>query len=333
MVDAVNNPTDIPFTYRTIFCEGVDQVLFIKKQTACYASEIASFLNLTLIGDECKVRGVSGINHPESHTLMFFTSKGNTKFNLDNKHKFELENLSNFENIVLITNEETSRIAPCSCIISANPKLDFVKAMHQFFVELQREGINPHALIDPGAKIGKNVSIGANSIIGPDVKIGDNVIICANVVITGEVDIGDNTVIKSNSTIGSEGFNFVYNNDKPLHFPHIGKIIIGNNVMIGSNTCIERGALDDVIIEDDVKIDDLVQIGHNVCIGEKSLICAGSIIAGSVKMGKGCYVAPIVCVDSGIVVEDDALLGTGSIVRKDVPKGAVMVGNPARKLR
>lgn len=308
-------------------------MLFKKKQTACYASEISSFLHLPLVGEDAEVYGVSGINHPESYSLMFFTSKGNTKFNLDNKHSFDLQNLSDFENIVLITDEETSLLAPCSCIISSNPKLDFVKAMYKFFVELEKEGISPQALIDPQAKLGDNVSIGAHTVIGADVQIGDNVIILANVVITGEVEIGNNTVIKANSTIGSEGFNFVYDDDKPLHFPHIGKIIIGNNVVIGSNVCIERGALDDVIIKDDVKVDDLVQIGHNVFIDENSLICAGSIIAGSVRIGKGCYIAPVTCIDKGVVVADNALIGTGSIVRKDVSKGAVMAGNPARQLR
>lgn len=308
-------------------------MLFVKKEVSCDASEIAAFLGLELIGEDCEIKGVSGINNPKSNSLMFFTSKGNAKFNLDNKHKFELQQLINFKDVVLIANEALCGIAPCTCIISTNPKRDFVKAMNHYFVELQRDGISLRALIDNRALIGKNVSIGANSIIGPNVRVGDNVIICDNVVITGEVEIGDNTVIKANSTIGSEGFNFAYDGDIPLHFPHIGKIIIGNNVMIGSNTCIERGVLDDVVIKDDVKIDDLVQIGHNVFIGEKSLICAGSIVAGSVKMGKGCYVAPLVCVDSGIVLEDEALLGTGSIVRKNVPKGAVMVGNPARQLR
>lgn len=308
-------------------------MLYNKKQTACYASEIASFLNLSLKGEDCEVYGVSGLNNPESYSLMFFTSKGNAKFNLENKHSFQLDNLSNFENIVLITDEQTSMLVTCTCIISSNPKLDFVKAMYNFFVELEKEGISPQALIDPRAIIGNNVSIGPHTVIGPDVLIGNDAIILANVVITGEVEIGNNTVIKSNSTIGSEGFNFVYDNDKPLHFPHIGKIIIGNNVVIGSNVCIERGALDDVVIKDDVKIDDLVQIGHNVLIKENSLICAGSIIAGSVRIGKGCYIAPVTCVDKGVIVEDDALIGTGSIVRKDVAQGSVMVGNPARKLR
>lgn len=310
-------------------------MLYCKTTQNVYASEIANYLDRPMVGKDTSVHQVCGINSISDDALMFYTNMGNAKFGTKSDKKLELDEISEHSNIVLITYQEISTKVTCTCIISPNPKLDFVKAMRKFFVNISTEGIHPSAIINPYATIGKNVSIGSNSFIGPKVTIGDNTNILSNAVINGEVVIGNNSLIKSNATIGSEGFNYVYDEDGiPIHFPHIGRIIIGNNVVIGSNSSIERGVLDDVVISDNVKIDDLVQISHNVFIDENALICAGSIICGSAKIGKGCYIAPLTCVDVNVSLAEDVMVGSCSLVRKTVTdKGATIVGNPARRLR
>ena len=87
-------------------------MLFSKKQTACYASEIASFLNLPLVGEDAEVYGVSGINHPESYSLMFFTLKGNTKFNLDNKHSLIFKTVQSKHVLILMKKPVCSLLVP-----------------------------------------------------------------------------------------------------------------------------------------------------------------------------------------------------------------------------
>ena len=150
---------------------------------------------------------------------------------------------------------------------------------------------------------------------------------------TGKVSIGRRCVIKANSTVGSEGFSFIFDKNKLEHFPQIGGITIGDDVWIGANSTIERAALDDTVIEEGVKVDDLVQIGHNTRIGKFSQITAGAVICGRVVLGERCWVAPKACIDNAVVVGKNALIGMGAVVLKDVPEGMVVAGVPAKVLR
>ncbi|HIJ65900.1 MAG TPA: UDP-3-O-(3-hydroxymyristoyl)glucosamine N-acyltransferase, partial [Candidatus Hydrogenedentes bacterium] len=129
------------------------------------------------------------------------------------------------------------------------------------------------------------------------------------------------------------GFSFVFDENALHHFPQIGRIVIGNHVWIGSNVCIERAALDETRIDDHCKIDDLVQIGHNANIHEACQITAGVIICGRVVLEPGCWVAPNAVIDNGVRVGHDALIGTGSVIRKDVEPNTVVAGVPGRVLR
>ena len=155
----------------------------------------------------------------------------------------------------------------------------------------------------------------------------------SNTSIFGRAKIGDNSVILSNTTIGSEGFGFIFDGESSYHFPHVGSITIGKNVWIGSNSTIDKSTLDTTIIEDDVKIDTLVNIGHNTTIGKSTWISANTTICGRAKIGKNCLIAPNSVVDVGIEIGDNCLIGSASLVRKNFPKNSVLIGSPARVLR
>lgn len=243
--------------------------------------------------------------------------------------------LSLNKNILAIVTPDFIKKIECTYIVSDNPRLDYLRVIKKFFItEVPTTGIHKSSVIEDGAIIGRNPSIGAHCYIGSDVVIGNKANIHHNVVITGKVTIGENCVIKSGAIIGEEGFGFEINeNGVPEHFPHTGKIIIGNNVFIGSNSSIERGTIGSTTICDNVKIDDLSQIGHNTYTGENTLITAGSIVCGGAIIDKNCYIAPNVTIRQRIKVNENSFVGMGAVVVKDVLPGKTVIGNPAQEYK
>ena len=142
--------------------------------------------------------------------------------------------------------------------------------------------ISSHTFICPKVKIGKNCFIGHNTIIEKNVIIGNKCSIGSNVIIRNTI-IKDNVFILDGCVIGKKGFGFFPNKNRNIKYPHIGMVIIGNNVEIGANSTIDRGTLDNTIICDGVKLDNQIMIGHNVVIGDHTAIVASTSIAGSSK--------------------------------------------------
>lgn len=223
-----------------------------------------------------------------------------------------------------------------SVIICCNDaKLMFSMIVNKFFEILTAikwpECSDGH--IYPGTLVGKACEISRGVVIGSNVFIGDNVRIGPNTVIAN-CKIGCGTKIGSNCSIGLPGFGYAKDESgRYVRFPHVGGVILGKKVEIGSNTCIDRGALGDTVIGKNAKIDNLVHIAHNVILGENAMVIANSMLGGSVFMGNNVWVAPSVSVMNQISIGDSAMLGLGSVVLKNVETSAVMVGNPARKLR
>lgn len=299
--------------------------MFKVKNNNIYASEIAEFLNNKLHGEDFLVNGPCSLKSPKSSS---FTYTQNSENLLQNA----LAAIRPF--LIICPVNPMNEIFTFATIHSKNPKLDFINIVREFFVDEVSHSIHSRAIIEKGANIGENVAIGANSIIEGDVEIKDNTIIGRNVVISGEVTIGKNCVIKDNATIGSEGYCFEFDeNGIPIHFPPMGRIIIGNYVWIGSSSTIELPPTEETIIQDHVKIDDLVQIGHNCIIGEKSQITAGVILCSRVKVGKKCWLSPNVSVKDDISIGDGALVGMGGVVINDLPSNIVVAGNPVHQLK
>lgn len=295
------------------------------KKPKIHSSEVAGLINKDLVGKNIIVTMPASFDELISNCFICITSQD----------KYDLSKINDREDILVITDidfRESKVKFPY--IVTINPKLDFIKAVNEYFIVWDEIKIAESAKIHSNAKIGRNVSIGENVVIGPDVSIGENSRILNNVVITNQVNIGNNCTIKHNSTIGSEGFDFEI--DKfgvPIHYPHIGKISIGDNVWVGANSSIECGKIKDTIIENDVKIDDLVQLGYNCRIGERTLITAGVIIERDVCIGKETLIAPNATIRDNIIIGDNVIVGEGAVVVKNIENSAVYVGNPAKFLR
>lgn len=213
------------------------------------------------------------------------------------------------------------------------PRLLFLRCMRKFSNLQVFHGIHPTAIIK-SKKNGKNVYIGPFCHIGENVTICDNTIIHGSVNIYGNTHIGRNVVIDSFTVIGSDGFGFE-KNEKGLweKFPHVGNVKIYDDVEIGANVCIDRGSLESTVIDRGTKIDNLVHVAHNVRIGKNCIIVAQSLLGGSSIVEDNVYIAMSAVIRDGIKIGKGAMIGMGSVVTRDVPKGFVVMGVPARPIR
>jgi len=217
-------------------------------------------------------------------------------------------------------------------ILVQEPRRVFSKIVNKLFIKLPSPGIHPTAYVHPNAAIGSNCYIGPFTYVDEAV-IGPHTIIHGHCHVYNRVKIGANCIIHAGVVIGSDGFGYTKNEAGEVEkFPHIGGVVIGDHVEIGSNTCVDRGALENTIIEDGVKIDNLVHVAHNVRIQSNAFIIANAMIGGSTDIGKGAWVAPSASLLQQLHIGDHATIGVGAVVTKDVPGGETWTGSPARPM-
>lgn len=176
--------------------------------------------------------------------------------------------------------------------------------------------IGHNAVIESKAVIADGAIIGAGCFVGQEVKIGKNTKLWANVSIYHRVEIGESCLIQSGTVIGSDGFGYANDRGTWVKIPQLGSVIIGDNVEIGANTAIDRGAIDNTIIESNVIIDNQIQIAHNVQIGSGSVMAGGTIVAGSTKIGKHCFIGGGSVINGHIEITDGVTItGMGMAMR------------------
>jgi UDP-3-O-[3-hydroxymyristoyl] glucosamine N-acyltransferase len=216
-------------------------------------------------------------------------------------------------------------------IVVERPKITLSKIITEFFLEKKISFIHPTVVIDNKAMIDATAFIDAGCVIGK-ATIGRNSVLRANVCIYDDVVIGDNCIIQAGSVIGTDGLGCSRETDGTLiKFPHLGGVIIGNNVEIGANCQIARGALSNTIISDGCKLNGMCFIAHN-CVLEKNVWITGStMLSGSTHVGANATIFSNVVVREQTYIGEGAIIGMGSVVTKDIPAGETWLGNPARK--
>lgn len=281
-----------------------------------------------------KIYDIKNLENANSNDISFYNSVNYLDKFLATKAGFCLINEKNFNKI------------PNNLIglICHDPYLAFAKIVNEFY-EVNKFDYSSKNLIHETSKIGdncqiannvyigKNVVIGSNCIIGPNSSIMDNVIIGNNCVINANVvisfaEIGNNCVFFNGVKIGQDGFGFVHDNGLNYKILQIGIVRIGNDVEIGANSCVDRGALEDTIINDHVKIDNLCQIAHNVEIDYGSVIAGSVSLAGSCKIGKFVQIGGGSNIAGHLKVGDGAKIAGMSGVIRDVEQRAIMAGIP-----
>lgn len=233
---------------------------------------------------------------------------------------------------------------PLPCIVSDNPYAYYARVA-QLLNPLPQvpAGIHPAAVVetelDPsisvgaGVYVGQDVRIGENCVIGPGCVLGNGVALGARSRLYGNVTIypgcviGMRAIIHSGAVIGADGFGIAREADGSwTKIPQIGRVVIGDDVEIGANTTIDRGAIDDTVIEDGVKLDNQIQIGHNVRVGANTAMAGCVGVAGSARIGRRCTVGGGAIILGHLTVTDDVNISAATLVTKSIDQPGTYTG-------
>ena len=245
----------------------------------------------------------------------------------------------------VILEERFAEECPVPALVAANPYSVYARVAQLFHPTLPAEpGIHPRASVDEqarvsdsakvcayavvgrGARLGESVVIGEGSVVGPGVSIGDETRLAPRVVLMDGVKVGARCRLHSGVVVGSDGFGFAREDPEWIKVPQIGGVVIGNDVEIGANTTVDRGAIEDTVIEDGVKLDNQVQIAHNARIGAHTVMAAFSGVAGSTRVGARCLFGGAVVTVGHLTICDDAVFTFRTAVLKSVTKPGTYSG-------
>lgn len=212
-------------------------------------------------------------------------------------------------------------------------------------------GVDPTARIGAGATLGDGVSIGPYVVIGArvtlgarcrldagvvledDVTLGDDCRLAAHVVVSRRARLGQRVHVKAGAVLGGTGFGFHSSAEGHQRIPHVGSLVLGDDVEIGSLTTVDCGSIDDTVIERGTKLDNLVHVGHNVRIGEHCILAGGVLVGGSARLGRFVIVGGSAGIGDHVVIGDGARIGAGTGVFREVPAGTTMSGYIGRNHR
>ncbi|KPH75929.1 hypothetical protein AFL42_07785 [Oceanobacillus caeni] len=281
-------------------------------------------------GTEYEVCGVSTISNPKSNSLVF----------IQKKYQALLANLKDVTGCSVIAEsgmEISEKLYKLNnFILTDNPRLKFAIIYSQLAESDEKYNKSRGYSNINGSIIGENVSVGENTLIEPfcfidhDVTIGANTIIRTGTKIRRNTIIGSNCFIKENAVVGTPGFSFERDeNDNFVKVPQLGGVRIQDNVELGALTTVDSGAIEPTEIHSQVKMMDHAHIAHNVIIGEKTVVGAGTTIAGSTKIGKNVWISPNSTITHQISIGDGVVIGLSSRVHKSVPKGTTMINEAA----
>jgi UDP-3-O-[3-hydroxymyristoyl] glucosamine N-acyltransferase len=233
------------------------------------------------------------------------------------------------------------------CVITTNPYAWFARAA-QFFAARDTEpvapGIHPSAIVHPsaqidsassigpqvtieaGAVIGEHCVIGAGSFIGRGSRIGAYTLFYPRVTFLSACEIGARGIVHSGAVIGADGFGFAADQGHWIKIPQTGRVRIGDDVEIGANTTIDRGALEDTVIEEGVKLDNQIQIAHNCVIGAHTAMAGCVGVAGSAKIGRHCTFGGAAMVLGHLSIADHVHVSSGSLVSRSISEPGQYTG-------
>lgn len=248
----------------------------------------------------------------------------------------------------VILDRSAADSCPTAALICNNPRAVFARVTEVLHpLPVPPPGIHPSAIvsstakIDPSAYVGALTVVGDRAVIGPRVYVGqrsivdDDVIIdedvrlVASVTLCRGVKIGARTVIQPGAVIGADGFGFAPEQEKWVKVPQVGSVIIGPDVEIGANTTIDRGAIEDTVVEEGVKLDNQIQLGHNVRVGAHTVIAGCTGISGSTVIGKHCIIGGACGIAGHLTIGDHVIItGFGMVSRSLSGPGVYSSGLP-----
>ena len=256
--------------------------------------------------------------------------------------------LKNTNASAVIVSEELVPHCNMTVLVSKNPYLSFAQAAKLLNPKTESPpGIHPSAVINDDCEIAENVYIGPNVVIGSKCTIGNNSYIgpgciitaptfigaysylLARVSIVGPTTLGERVYIHPGAVIGCDGFGLANNEGVWEKIPQLGRVVIGNDVEIGANTTIDRGALNDTIIEEGVKLDNQIQVAHNVKIGAHTAVAGCVGIAGSAVIGKHCAIGGGAGIQGHIEITDGVQVTGMTKISQSIDKPGIYTSGTA----
>jgi UDP-3-O-[3-hydroxymyristoyl] glucosamine N-acyltransferase len=286
-----------------------------------------------------EITGVATLQHAGEGDISFLVNAGYRKF------------LNGCRASAVILSPDDAADYPAAAIVSSNPYVSYARAAALISpAPVARQGVHasasldddckvdasawvgPRCIIEQGAVIHAGVQlaggcfIGAGSVIGADSKLSANVVICHAVI------IGERASIAPGAVIGSDGFGLANDGGRWVNVPQLGSVRIGNDVDIGANTTIDRGALEDTVLEDGVRLDNQIQVAHNVRIGAHTAIAGCVGISGSASIGRHCMIGGGAGIVGHLEIADHVIITGMTMVTKSISKpGVYSSGVPAQE--
>jgi UDP-3-O-[3-hydroxymyristoyl] glucosamine N-acyltransferase len=304
--------------------------------------ELAVRFGLELRGEPgLRVSRVATLSHASSGTVSFLSNP---------RYRRQLE--STRATAVLVGPEHAAD-CPVAALIDPNPYLAYARIADLLHPETPAAaGIHPSAVVAGGARIAASASIGALCVIEDDVEIGERVFVgpacvvqrgarigadsrlMARITVCAAVRIGQRCILHAGAVIGADGFGFAPNAGAWVKVPQVGSVQIGDDVEIGANTTIDRGAIDDTVVQDGVKLDNQIQVGHNVTIGAHTAVAGCVGISGSTTLGQRCMIGGGVGIAGHLSIADDVVVTGCSLVSASIKHaGSYSSGMPTVETR
>lgn len=301
------------------------------------ARALADRFGLELRGDpDLSIEGVATLARAEPGQLAFLA---NTRYR---------GQLAESRASLVVLRAEDAEAARGAVLVAKDPYTAFAKMAALFDSKpVRTPGIHPSAVIDPtariasGAHIGPFVTVGAHSVvgdgciigpgcvIGDDCAIGDGSELIARVTLVTRVRLGKRVLVHPGAVIGADGFGLAMDSGHWIKVPQLGGVVVGDDCEIGANTTIDRGALDDTVLEEDVRLDNQIQIGHNVRIGAHTAMAGCSAAAGSARIGRYCLIGGAAGVLGHLEICDRVVVTAMSLVTSSITEpGEYSSGTP-----
>ena len=242
----------------------------------------------------------------------------------------------------VILDARSAASSPVAALVAANPHATFARVAallhpdpplnpgaHPSAVVADNVALDPsaeiaaHAFVGAGARIGARCFIGPGSVVERDAVIGDDTRLVARAYLGPGVRLGARCIVQPGAVVGADGFGFAPEKGAWIKVPQVGSVTVGDDVEIGANTTIDRGALEDTVIEEGVKLDNLIMIAHNCRVGAHTAMAACSAVAGSSTIGKRCIIGGKVGLNGHITLCDDVVVLGTSFISHSISKPGV----------
>lgn len=293
----------------------------------------------------CELRGATGREEITGVLGMEQAGPGHLTFLANPKYAHKVKQTR--AGAILV--QESAGELPLPRLISANPYLDFARALALFYQPPRpAPGIHPAAWIAPTAQIGEGASIGPFAVVGEGVRLGARAVLHAHVVIYEGAEIGDDflahsgavvrefcrigdrVILQNNVVVGGDGFGFARTAEGTHHkIPQSGPAVIEDDVEIQTLSSVDRATVGETRVRRGAKIDSLVQVGHACEVGEDNIICSQTGLAGSTILKKNVLLAGQVGVSGHLTIHENAVVYAQSGIGGDVAAGSVVSGSPA----